>query len=367
MKRFSLFLIMAMLTSCASRPGPDVLETVSKAPATTNTITVYSATTRPRKDPAQNIFTSGRSISTNYAQFTISIPPTHKSGQIEWPHPKPDPQKTFAVTGQAVLNRESFLKAIPEKDQQRRVVVFVHGYNYNFQEALFRLAQLRADSNLPAVPILFAWPSQAALSGYIADKDSATFSRDNLTQLLIDLTKDRKRGEVMVFAHSMGGWLTTEALRQLKLEGRQDVLDKLTVVLAAPDIDADVFISQLNLIGKMSPPLTVLVSRDDRALEASTFLGGGVPRVGALDVRDEVVREAAVKAGVRLIDISALKSSDPGNHDRFIALASMNPNFDANTNGKTNMVGKTGAFVFDAIGATLSSPFRLASKVVNPQ
>lgn len=174
------------------------------------------------------------------------------------------------------------MKAIPEKDQQRRVVVFVHGYNYNFQEALFRLAQLRADSNLPAVPILFAWPSQAALSGYIADKDSATFSRDNLTQLLIDLTKDRKRGEVMVFAHSMGGWLTTEALRQLKLEGRQDVLDKLTVVLAAPDIDADVFISQLNLIGKMSPPLTVLVSRDDRALEASTFWEAVCPALARL-------------------------------------------------------------------------------------
>lgn len=367
MKRFSLLLIMAMLASCAGRPGPEVLETVSKTPATTNTFTVYSATTRPRKDPAQNIFTNGRSISTNYARFTISIPPTHESGQIEWPRPKPDPQKTFAVTGQAVLNRESFLKTLPDKGEERRVVVFVHGYNYNFQESLFRLAQLRADSNLPAVPILFSWPSQAALAGYIADKDSATFSRDNLTQLLVDITRDRKRGEVMVFGHSMGGWLTTEALRQLKLEGREDVLAKLTVVLAAPDIDADVFISQLNVIGKMSPPLTVLVSPDDRALEASTFLGSGVPRVGALDVRDEVVREAAVKAGVRLIDISALKASDPGNHDRFIALASMNPNFDAGTNGKTNAVGQAGAFVFDAIGATISSPFRLASRAVNPQ
>lgn len=366
MKKISLFLIMAMLASCASRPGPDVLQTISQAPVTANTITVYSATTRTRKDPSENIFTNGRSISTNYARFTISIPPTHEAGKIEWPSRKPDPKKDFTVVGQAVLNRESFLKELPEKGEGRRVVVFVHGYNYNFQESLFRLAQLRTDSKLPAVPILFAWPSQAALTGYVADKDSATFSRDNLTQLLVDLARDRKQGEIMVFAHSMGGWLTAEVLRQLKLEGRDDVLAKLTVVMAAPDIDADVFISQLNVIGKMLPPLTILVSRDDRALEASTFLGAGVPRIGALDVRDDVVRQAAVKAGVRLIDISSLKASDPANHDRFVALAALHPNFDAAANENGNTVGKAGAFVFDAIGATLSSPFRLASHVVNP-
>lgn len=71
----------------------------------------------------------------------------------------------------------------------------------------------------------------------------------------------------------MGGWLVMEALRQLRFEGRNDVLSKLQVVLAAPDIDADVFRKQIEVVGRLNPPLTILVSKDDRALKASSILG----------------------------------------------------------------------------------------------
>ncbi len=84
--------------------------------------------------------------------------------------------------------------------QRRHPSSFVHGYNYNFQESLFRLAQLKTDSNLDGTPVLFSWPSLAALPAYVADKESATYSRDALANLLSDMTRARN-GQVDVFAH----------------------------------------------------------------------------------------------------------------------------------------------------------------------
>ena len=106
---------------------------------------------------------------------------------IEWPKPgrKVDPKTDFAVVSQSVLDREALLQAVRRRESAAPVV-FVHGYNYNFQESLFRLAQLKTDSNFDGTPILFSWPSLAALPGYVADKESATYSRDALANLLTD-------------------------------------------------------------------------------------------------------------------------------------------------------------------------------------
>jgi esterase/lipase superfamily enzyme len=165
------------------------------------------------------------------------------------------------------------------------------------------MAQMSADAKLTATPIAFSWPSQGELAGYVADKDSATYSRDYLVDLMNELTRDRVVGDVTIFGHSMGGWLVVEALRQLKLEGRQDVLVKLNVILAAPDIDSDLFRTQMAVIGKLPRPMIILVSKDDRALEASKILSYSTARVGRLDVDDPKVQAAAVEAGIVLIDI----------------------------------------------------------------
>ncbi len=74
----------------------------------------------------------------------------------------------------------------------------------------------------------------------------------------------------------MGAWVTVEALRQLRLAHNDATINRLNVVLAAPDIDVDVFSSQMDVIGPLSPPMTVLVSRDDIALSIAK-LGASDP------------------------------------------------------------------------------------------
>ncbi|AVH40116.1 hypothetical protein At1D1609_00620 [Agrobacterium tumefaciens] len=365
----SLVLMIGLLSSCAGRPGADVLQAVDTRAKNAKIVTAYVASTREKSEEAKKGFSAIRAAEPNYARFDISIPPNHKSGKIEWSTGKPDAKKDFVVTQAQMLSKASFNTDLGDISRSgKQIALFVHGYNYSYQEALFRAAQMAADANMNGIPLVFSWPSQANVAGYVADKESATYSRDALANLLTDLTRRTPRKNIVVFGHSMGGWLVMEALRQLRFEGRNDVIAKLQVVLAAPDIDADVFRKQIEVVGRLNPPLTVLVSKDDRALKASSILGADVTRIGALDVTDPKVQEAALKEGVQFVDISKLKASDPLNHDRYAALASLVPQLEASRNGNgQNGIGRAGAFVFDAIGATVSSPFRLASQVVNPQ
>lgn len=361
-----IFSLLFILSSCAGRPDATVLQSVSTTSASEKSVRTLVVSTR-KEDKETRGFSSLRARDVNYQAFTISIPKAHKPGAIEWSNTKPDPAKHFVVTERDVLTRTSFLAEAQRSTGPRKpLTVFVHGFNYNYQEAMLRGAQMAADSNLDSDPIVFSWPSQASVAGYVADKESATYSRDMLAKLLIDLAALKSPEQITLFGHSMGGWLVMETLRQLKLEGKASVLSKYRVVLAAPDIDSDVFSKQMDVIGRMTPPLTVLVSKDDRALQVSSLIGADVTRVGAIDVEDPVVRETAIEQGVQFIDISALDASDPLNHDRYAALAAVVPKLDETRSGGSP-IGQAGAFVFDAIGTTISSPFRLASQVVNPQ
>src|SRR5258707_10127687 len=134
------------------------------------------------------------------------------------------------------------------------------------------------------------------------DKQSARYSRDYLMALLTMLSSSSEVSDIVVVAHSMGAMLTVDALRQLRTEGKDRVIARLgRVVLAAPDINAKTFRAQVQAIGPLKPPLLVLDSKDDGALRLSSFLDGGIARAGDINVDDPVVREAALKEKVQIV------------------------------------------------------------------
>jgi esterase/lipase superfamily enzyme len=93
----------------------------------------------------------------------------------------------------------------------------------------------------------------------------------------------------------------------------------------------------------------MLVSKDDAALRLSSVIGGSRVRAGALDVENPVVREAALKAKVRIIDISQLRSSDGGlRHDRFVNVAAFYPQLQRLAEAERQ---QSGTFVFDSANA----------------
>jgi esterase/lipase superfamily enzyme len=157
-------LLAIALAGCVGRPGPEVLAPVAALPGA-KTLPIYVATTREREGTSENVFTSNRANSLNFAKFVVSVPPSHKPGNVELPTSSPDPQTSFAVVDQAVMSEADFRNTVAPQSTARRkkhkIFLFVHGFNNNFQESLFRLAQLQADAQIDGIPVLFAWPGKS--------------------------------------------------------------------------------------------------------------------------------------------------------------------------------------------------------------
>jgi esterase/lipase superfamily enzyme len=309
------------LGGCASR-ATGLMRPVSVADVPGVTVIPVLVTTMRRSSPDDAIlFTGERSLHVSYAEIGVSIPPDHKPGEIEWPERAPgDPAKTFVTASVTKLDNAEFKSALDRELAQRqksRVLVFVHGYNNKFDDAVYRFAQIEKDSQAPTVPVLFTWPSAGKLLAYPYDRESANFSRTGLEKVLQSLVDDPKVKEVAVLAHSMGNWVTLEALRQMAIRHGAVPAKIEQVMLAAPDVDVDVARTQVDDMGPHRPHFTLFVSQDDRALAASKRFWGSRDRLGAIDPDKEPYRSAIERLGVTVIDLTKLKGGDSLNHGKF--------------------------------------------------
>jgi esterase/lipase superfamily enzyme len=324
---FAVVAVAISLVACASRPESGFLSPVAVTAAGASDHTLLVATTRERDPRPGTLFNGERSSALDYATITVSIPPKHVPGAIEWATSAPgDPNDDFVVRDAAYLDGDgAFVRALNAQlatrpRGSRKVLVFVHGYNTMFAEGLYRFAQVVHDAKAPAVPVLFTWASRGKLTGYVYDTNSATAARDDFEHTLrLVLASDAD--QVNVLAHSMGNWVTVETLRQIKISGDLRHTSKFGYVfLAAPDIDLDVFKSQMRRFGKPKKPFYIVLSQDDKALWLSKFIAGGEGRVGA----DKNVEELAA-LGATVIDLTDLKATDSSNHDKFAQLAEVAP------------------------------------------
>ncbi|MEW6436652.1 MAG: alpha/beta fold hydrolase [Pseudomonadota bacterium] len=259
-----------------------------------------------------------------YSLQILSVPPDHRPGQIERPaFGSPDPQHHIMVASTRDMSEAEFRNELATNisgriGSNRDVLLYVHGFNTSFDAARFRLAQIVTDGRFGGIPILFTWPATNSVFDYEAARESATASRDSLANLLKDLSEVPDIGRIHILAHSMGTWLTMEALRQRAIAGSPSLNGKLgLVMLAAPDIDLSVFRSQLSELD--ASHFSVLVSADDRALSLSRTLAGDRPRVGALDPRKRADRIELARLGVKVYDLSG-KSDGLIDHDAYADL-----------------------------------------------
>jgi esterase/lipase superfamily enzyme len=197
----------------------------------------------------------------------------------------------------------------------RDVLIYVHGFNQTFETAALDAARLTDAIKFRGQTMVFSWPSKAELLDYAYDRDSAMWSRDAFERVLSSIVSAAGASRVHIVAHSMGTMLTLESLRQLYAHYGDTVTGRIgAVVFAAPDIDMDVFSAAIGRIGPLAGKITVITATNDRALELSGRLAGGMTRVGAAE------KAAIERLGVRVID-----ASDAGwgiiNHDLFLSNA----------------------------------------------
>ncbi|NLS06308.1 alpha/beta hydrolase [Rhizobium sp. P32RR-XVIII] len=319
-KTVPVLVALSLITSGCANRVQDVLQPLAVAPTGTTRVTMLVATTRkPSEDPGK-LFSGDRGTAISLNSVNVSIPPdrNRKIGEVQWPsRMPPNPQKEFAVTEVATVQSED--KALDwyrrNRNKRHQVIIFVHGFNNTYADAVFRFAQIVHDSGTDAAPILFTWPSRGRVFDYLYDKESANYSRRALEDLILQAVKSPDVSDVTILAHSMGGWLAAEALRGVAMREKSIPAKVKNVILASPDIDIDVFRRQFMEMGPKRPHFAILTSKHDKALEVSSWLSGGVDRVGGSDLRPYA--PLLDELGVSVIDTSAVATNDPLGHNAF--------------------------------------------------
>lgn len=336
MLRLALPLLMA-LAACTPRP---VLAPVPPGMVVEETFPVFIASNRAitAEGPGDE-----RSRALGFARLDIAIPPDRAPGTIETPRRRaPNPATDFLVAdSNALADRRAFRRALSAQLRQlppdeRDVLIYVHGFNQTFANGVLRMAQLSHDLKLKGAALHFSWPSAGNPFGYAYDRDSAVFSRDALEDVL-EMAQVPEARRVAVIAHSMGGFLTMETLRQMAIAQPGSVARKVDgVILISPDIDVDVFRTQAERIGKLPKTFAVFLSDRDRALGLSARLTGLRVRLGNLDDPKRLDGLA-----VSLVDVSAFSEGaghfTPGTSPALIGILA-------------NAVAVDNAFASDAAG-----------------
>jgi esterase/lipase superfamily enzyme len=194
------------------------------------------------------------------------------------------------------------LRAAASEDRQ--AVVFIHGYNVSFEDAALRAAQLGFDLGVRGAMAFFSWPSQGTVDGYPADEATIEASEHHIAAYLSDFARRSGAARVNVIAHSMGNRGLLRALGAILDRAERHARVRFGhVILAAPDVDRDVFLRLARAFPEVAEHTTLYISDRDRALGLSRFLhrfarAGYAPPVTVVPAMDTV--------HVRNVDVTLL-------------------------------------------------------------
>ena len=280
-------------------------------------VPVFYGTDRVRKDePKRIVYGSDRAHRLELGRALITVPKAHQVPKIERPfairvpylqitiyEQAEDPKQHFTIRELKSLSPDEFLALVRERVGGSRTfkdqaVVFVHGYNTGFDYALYRTAQMAYDLKFDGAAFLYSWPSGGDFAGYGYDRESATQAEPHLKKFLELVLRETGAKSVSVIAHSMGNLPLLAVLRELGPTLPPDVrLNE--IIMAAPDVDRDVFQYLAANIRQYGRGVTLYCSANDRAMAASRRVAGGVPRAGDVPAEGPIVI-----AGIDTIDVT---------------------------------------------------------------
>jgi len=304
----------------AARPPPPAA-TPEGGPAAQSekwdVVPVFYGTDRAEEaNPKRLSYGSDRGHRLQLGRALVTVPKLHEVPQIERPwalripyfnvtiyEEAEDPNKHFTMQEIKKLTKDDLLKMVRArlaassrfKDQ---ALVFVHGYNTAFDNAIYRTAQIAYDLKFDGAPFLYSWPSGGAVASYTYDRESAEASKPYMRQFLEMVVKETGAKSVSIIAHSMGNQPLMSVLKDMKSSAPEGVVIS-QIIFAAPDVDADNFSNLAQAINGMAKGVTLYAASNDRALIVSrNFWGhtraGDVPAEGPL-----------VLPGIDTIDVTA--------------------------------------------------------------
>jgi esterase/lipase superfamily enzyme len=312
--------------TAAVRPvtaAPPPLHTSPRAAEDPNLVEFLFATTR-RQTSVQPVRFSGERSEHDeivYGAARVHVPEGHRAGQIELPgytwwslftyESKPDEKKHFIIRSVAQLSVKDWKDYIGQQ-RKNEALIFVHGFDTSFEDALYRNAQIIFDlSYKHGISVLFTWASDGSVGirDYEYDSTSARIATASFRQVL-QILRSAGIERIHVLAHSMGNQVVLDALAQEA--GVAAPLNIAQLIMAAPDVDDYLFNQWAPKVRRIAKGMTLYASSADRALEVSRTLAKA-PRAGDVTATGPVVVD-----GIDTIDVTPLGEELFGlNHDTF--------------------------------------------------
>ncbi len=333
---FCLALLMGCSSGHALMPTPNIYADLGSYPANeiperlrNNRVELLYVTDRTREtgQDGEAFYGAGRSTSAAYGSVVVEIGNAESweelvvASQTEKREHElqlristmqeyvrfPETPYPFSVVDGAIVEDEETRAAFEETaakfrrdlvaqlaNQQKDVIVFIHGFNNTFQTSAFVLAEFWHFTGRWGVPVLYSWPAAGGgLFGYFTDRESGEFTIFHLKEFLRLLADTPEVQRIHIIAHSRGTDVTTTALRELVIESRaagRNPIEDLRIanlILAAPDLDFGV-VRQRLIAEKFGPAIgqiTIYTNQEDSALDISESLMSGT-RFGRLDSED---------------------------------------------------------------------------------
>ena len=207
-------------------------------------------------------------------------------------------------------SRAMFKDLSADMQKATDVLVYVHGFNVSWQDAVGSALALQCMLNKEGVGdpeqkcavVLFSWPSDGKalpLVSYKSDRSDAQGSgyafgrallkvRDFLAALR-DKTRDGSPPcgqDVHLLCHSMGNWVLQNALARIAQFTTGPALPRLFehIFLCAPDVDDNVLEPEqpMDRLHELARSVTVYHNRGDLAMHVSDYTKGNPDRLGML-------------------------------------------------------------------------------------
>jgi len=190
---------------------------------------------------------------------------------------------------------------------QSDIILYVHGFNNGFRDAVLDLNDVWHFSGRHGIPIAYTWPSgDGNLFGYFTDRESGEYTVHHLKETIRMLSEIPTVKNIHLLAHSRGTDISTTALRELVIEHRaagknpKQSLKIKNLMMAAPDLDYGV-VTQRLIAEKFGPAfgqITIYMNEDDSALGFAQNLMRGI-RFGKLTADKQTEREAQIFNNVK--------------------------------------------------------------------
>ena len=266
----------------AERPQLDAAQEATKY----SLVPIFYATDRQKKNSKKpsKIYSGKKGDGElHLGKCIVSIPRIHSMGEIERPlwwklEFSENPEKQIILKEVQQLSDSSFFKQLEEKTiaaDRREAFVYIHGFNTSFSEAVLRAAQMAYDISFSGVPIVYSWPSKGKVLEYWEDGKNSEWTVPHLEDFLEQLVTKESFDQIHIIAHSMGNRPMTKALMTLAKRHKEEAIFE-QVILAAPDIDAEIFVNDIAPnISQVANNVTLYASSKDKALQVSRSINKG--------------------------------------------------------------------------------------------